>query len=192
MAGNQKPAEMPALQPMVDAVYVFLQERHIGPTQLCELLYGLDENGRPKGPGQIYPILRGRELPKPEKVAHWKAMGGPDLAEIVGKLRELPRELVRAKPKPTPVKVTRAKAALVAFERAKTPGKKVNPPPWPVVQPEPKPQPTPTAEFQPPLFAMTIDQGGRSNLTLNLVGVTSDEALRAVAHLTAANLIKVK
>jgi hypothetical protein len=193
MAGNQLPAEVPALQPMVDAVYAFLEERHIGPTQLCALLYGLDENGRPKGPGQIYPILRGREIPKPEKVAHWKAMGGPDLAEVVGKLRELPRELVKAKPKQVPVKVTPVKAAVVAFEQAnKMPRKKANPPPWPVVQPEPRPQPQEPARVGPPLFAMSVAQDGTANLTLNMVDVKLDEAIRCFQTLTLANLIKAK
>jgi hypothetical protein len=192
----QAPAEIPALQPMVDAVYAYLAAHSLGPTQFCERIYGKRSNGSTAGVGQVYQVLRGRELPPPYKVALWKEKAGLDLTEIIDKLRELPSELVQAKPKTKAVAVmTPAKTALTAYQKAtQTPRKKLPAPPWPVVKPEPDPQPKPQApdRIQPPLFAMSVSQDGHTNLTLNMVDVKLDEAIRCFQTLTLANLIKAK
>lgn len=185
-------AARPECQPLVDALVAFMTKRSLRPMQFCEMLYGRDEKGHVKGPGQLYSVLRGKEIPSQNKMTHWKEKAGLDLAPIVARLEGMPRAVAVVKAKP-PAVTTPVRAAVAAFESTQKAPAKKNPSPWPVMKPKPQERHTPPAgQMRPPLFAMTIDQDGFANLTLNLIDVKSEEAMRCFQTLSLANLINVK
>lgn len=173
---------------MVDAVFAFLASRGMKPMQLCEAIYGRGADNTVRGPGQVYGVLRGHEIPQPKKVHLWKETVGLDLTEIVARLGGHPRALAKTKSKP-PVVTTPVRAALAKYEKA-TGGEKTAP--LAEVKRLPSRDLPANDTRPPPLFAMSISQDGSSNVTLNLMGVTSEEAVRCFQTLSLANLLKPK
>jgi len=172
----------------------FFEARSIGPMQLCEMVYGRDEKHNTiKGPGQVYAVWNGLEIPSPEKAELWKWKAGLDLTEIVGGLSHLARYPKKAPKKTEPsTAMTPVRRAVALHEKAMKEKPAKAPPVLSAKAPSPAPRGAADPLFPPPLFALNIGQDGRSHVTLNLLDISSEEALRVMATLSAANLIKAK
>jgi hypothetical protein len=155
----------PEYQPVIDAVVAFMREHSMNMTQLCDLMYGRSPAGKVKGSGQVYSIANGQHLPNARTIERWRAKG-VDLQPAVDQVNAS-RQGMRT-------------AAVAAYEKA-----------VPKSSPA-RPVPYESRRVDPPLFALSIDQSGRANVTLNMMDISSDEALRCMGVLTAANLITVR
>lgn len=168
----------PEYQPVVDFIVKAMRERGLSMTSFAALIYGRDENGKVRGSAQVSQLLNGYFLPARVTIDRWRK-AGIDLGPAVEDAKVLRQQLKEARAPARPVRDRRAltpvRAAVAAYEQAAK---------------EPKPaQLHESRRVGPPLFALSIDQEGKSNITLNLMDISSKEALRAIAVLTAANLI---
>jgi hypothetical protein len=165
-----KSTPKPECKPIADYVGKVMRERHLTLVALAGLVNGHDAKGAVRGTGHASQISNGHLLPSGHTVKRWQQAGvdiGPAVEEA--KALRAPKHAL------TPVR-----AAVAAFEKA---------------IPTEKLKPAPVHESRrvgPPLFALSIDQEGKSNITLNLLDITSEEALRCIGVLTAANLIVVR
>lgn len=165
-------AKIAAYQPVVDAIERYMTEHNLPSlARISEKLYGRDSHG--KIITSAYATIRGEVAPSPPMRARFKERLGLDLPIVEGP----PRKPYRWRQ----LTVTPAKAAVIAYEKA-------------VEASEPSTikltsQPIARAKA-PPRFALTIDQDGRSSVSLNLVDVSADDALRCLSALAAADLLK--
>jgi hypothetical protein len=152
-------------QPLVDKLWDFMEAKSIRPMQACEMLYGRDEKGHVKGSGQFYPLLKGQQRPSAATVKLMESKLNIDLSGIAvgGQGKKAPARAM------TPVR-----AAVAAFEAS---------------APQP-PMTEPPRRHAPHKFLLSIAQDGRANLALNLMDISTEEALRTVSVLTAAGIIK--
>lgn len=171
----------PEYQPVIDAVVAHMREHSMNMMQLCELMYGRSPAGKVKGSGQVYSIANGQHLPNSKTIQRWRAKG-VDLQPAVDQVNASRRGMRTAAVAgvATDTQLTPIRAAVAAYEKAVPKASPARPVPY-----EPR-------RVDPPLFALSIDQNGRANVTLNMMDISSEEALRCMGVLTAANLITVR
>jgi hypothetical protein len=173
----------PECEAISKAVLAYLSERGLTVMQFSEMIYGRrGPNNSVAGVGNVYPVAHGAQIPTDTKLALWKEKTGIDLYALAAEARANAPGGGKPGRKPGQA-MTPVRAAVAAHKRATA----AAPSAAPI-----EPRADPPRRVQPPLFAMSIDQDGRSNVTLNLVDVSAEEALRAMATLAAANLIKAK
>jgi hypothetical protein len=169
-------------QPFAEAIAAFLTAKGMTKIGFCEAVYGRDEKGRTKGSGNIYPIMNAVFPPGAGIIAKIREKTGLDLSELRARF-----DAQQTGAAPEPVKVTKhakkamtpVKAALQAFKAAG--GEPVSPAPVERRQ---------SNHALPPRLALTIDQDGRAHVTVNLVDVPAEEAIRLVQLLSSAGLIE--
>lgn len=173
-------AHNPAYQPVVDAIEGFLEQRTMTRTEFCAAIYGRKPNGGAKGTGGLYEIIKGRQRAGPVVRERIKQALGLELPEVA--FASMPMVIaIPTKREDKPKAITPVKAALAAFEQAKP---RMVPPP---VEPVRKVN---GAAHLAPRFALSIAQDGRAQVTMNLMNVSADDALRCLSALGAANLLK--
>jgi len=169
-------------RPFSEAITALLAAQGMTKFQLCELLYGRDAKGAVKGSANIYPIINSVRPPGAGIIAKIKEKTGLDLSEL-----RAAYDAQKTGTAPEPVKATEharevmtpVKAAVEAFKAAG--GEPVSPSPV---------ERRPSNHAPPPRLAMTIDQDGRAHVTVNLVDVPAEEAIRLIQLLSSAGLVE--
>jgi hypothetical protein len=139
-------ARLPHLQPQVDAFWTFVNGRGWTLGQFCRDLYGVDETGRTKGTGSVYPIAHGSHSPGMLLAEAWRERTGLDLTPFATVMRGGRRPKLSS-----PAAETRARAAVAEYERVK--GEVVGAPA--------KPKEAPGWQAPGPRLAVTLTHDGR-------------------------------
>lgn len=161
-------------QPVVDALIAYCRaEQLANASELARRIYGVKASGAPKQTAASYAYLAGAARPAEKSVERIKQAIGVDLAEAVKEAEALekgqgPQEnlpvLHQGKPS--------ARQALAEFREtgAQSEAMRVKP--------------------GPPRFAMVIQQDGTASVTVNLVDASEDKALRVLAALQVAGVVR--
>jgi hypothetical protein len=158
-------AQLPELQPMVDHIQAFLNERGWTVTTLCERAYGRDDYGKVRGAGSVHPLLYGARRPGPHLTKMLLDGAGLDLtpwASKPGTRKAWPQ--------------TRAAAAVAEYEAEQA------------TQAPPAALTLHVPEIEPPPRLALVLKGDRGSLTFNLLDAPASEVLRAFGVLRAAGL----
>lgn len=167
-AGHKLPPS-PLNQPYVEAFSAFLTERGLSKVRFIDMIYGPNnENGYGAA---VYSMMRGTMTPSPRSMELIKDKTGLDLTNI-------PRPPSAMRGRPT--QATTAREVAAAYEAAKTASMF---PPFPELSAK-----KPAAG--PPRFSLVIEQDGTARFSVNLTGVSADEAMRYFVVLSQANLLQ--
>ena len=174
-------AKNPDYQPIVDALIAYMRENQITANEFGVRLFG----AHPRKPSQparnnavTYHWAHGESRPNVETAELIYEKTGVDLREWASpNVGPYGRTALVAHRKHKPAKPS-ARQALVEYERAtdKDDGwKKLDPP---------------RTKLGPPKFALVVQQDGTASMTMNLIDVDTDEAMRAFEAMKAIGLVK--
>jgi hypothetical protein len=155
-----------------------LDRKHWSKSDFQRALYGADGKGKPRGAGNLYPVLNGSNRLSDGMLEKWASVLAVPAAELEA-LREkagvtrntayvpvakVPAKVLALKaPKPeTPLSPARMAAALSIPDLPKA---------------------------GPPQFSLVVDQQGMATLRLNLVDIPMGKAMQAMQALMGAGLI---